>query len=106
MMDAFASKMDDDLQMNLFRVGKDRQMRTIFQWALVPSEDTVYIRPIQSKIKLKIDQERIKMKLIDNEGIRKIYNGKIKHFARIIRQGNEFKTTQLESFKYFTFIEK
>ena len=107
MLDAFSSKMDNDLQMNLFRVGKDKQMRTIFQWALVPSEDLVYIRPIRSKIRVKIDPERIKVILVDNENIRKTYGTKIKHFARIIQQGNEFKTTQLESFKRcFTFLEK
>ena len=106
MLDTFSSKMDNDLQMNLFRVGKDKQMRTIFQWALVPSEDLVYIRPIQSKIRVKIDPERIKVILVDNENIRKTYGTKIKHFARIIQQGNEFKTTQLESFKRcFTFLE-
>jgi hypothetical protein len=102
MLDAFSTKMDNDLQMNLFRVeSKPRQMRTIFQWALVPSEDTVYIRPIQSKMKIKIDLERIKVIMLDNEPIKKIYKGKIKHFCRIVQQGEFFKTIQLESFKEF-----
>ena len=40
MLDALASKVEDDLQFNCFRVeNKPRQMRTIFQWALVPSQD-------------------------------------------------------------------
>jgi len=102
MLDAFSAKMDDDLQMNIFRVEyKPRQMRTIFQWALVPSEDTVYIRPIQCRMKMsiKIDPDKIRVNVIDNEDIRTLYAKDIKHFCRMVKDSTSIWTTTLKSFK-------
>jgi len=94
MLDALASRRHDDLQMNLFRVeNKPRQMRTIFQWALVPSEDIAIIRPIQTKLDLKVTRQKLRVEVIDNEIIKKIYDGRIKHFAKIETiQNGEIKT--------------
>jgi hypothetical protein len=50
MLDGLIQRMTPDLQLNQFRVqSKPRQMRTIFQWAFVPSEAMAYIRPIETK---------------------------------------------------------
>jgi len=95
MLDALAAKMTSDLQMNCFRVEiKPRQMRTIFQWSLVPSEGVAYIRPIQTKMKLKVSHEGLTIKMLDNEPIKKIYDGAIRHFSKIkvIDGGEEFQT--------------
>lgn len=94
MLDALASRRADDLQMNLFRVeNKPRQMRTIFQWALVPSEDVALIRPIQTKLHLKVTHDKLRVEIIDNEIIKKIYDGRIKHFAKIEKiQSGDIKT--------------
>lgn len=94
MLDALASKRADDLQMNVFRVeNKPRQMRTIFQWALVPSDDVAIIRPIQTKLDLKVSRHKLRVEVIDNEIIKKIYDGRIKHFAKIETiQNGEIKT--------------
>lgn len=104
-LDALASKVDDDLQMNVFRVeGKPRQMRTIFQWAFVPSESLVLIRPIQTKIKhLKITHDKIHVRVLDNEPVKKIYDGKIRHFTKIELEddGKSIKTVQTEGFQRF-----
>lgn len=84
MLNALASRMADDLQMNLFRVeNKPRQMRTIFQWALVPSQGIAIIRPIQTKLNLHVTKDKLKVKMIDNELIQRLYKGRIKHFAKI-----------------------
>lgn len=104
MLDALASKMDKDLQMNLFRIElKERQMRTIFQWALVPSEGIAYIRPIQVKMKLKVSHDKLRVQMVDNEIIKKTYDGKVKHFSRIkeLNGGTEFMTVQTENWMYF-----
>jgi hypothetical protein len=94
MLDALASRRHKDLQFNLFRVeNKPRQMRTIFQWALVPSEDVAIIRPIQTKLDLKVTRQKLRVEVIDNEIIKKIYDGRIKHFAKIETiQNGEIKT--------------
>jgi hypothetical protein len=84
MMDVLASKCCADLQMNVFRVeNKPKQMRTIFQWALVPSHDLVYVRPIQAKMKLHYTKGYIEMKLVDNTIIQKLYDGRLKHLTKI-----------------------
>jgi hypothetical protein len=104
MLDALASRMDKNLQMNLFRIeNKPRQMRTIFQWALVPSEGIAYIRPIQVKMKLKVSHDKLQVRMVDNEIIKKTYSGRVKHFSRIkeLNGGTEFKTIQTENWMYF-----
>ena len=84
MLDALASRRHNDLQMNLFRVeNKPRQMRTIFQWVLVPSDDVAIIRPIQTKLDLKVTKHKLRVEVIDNDIIKKTYDGRIKHFAKI-----------------------
>ena len=110
MIDALASKMDDDLQMNLFRVeSKPRQMRTIFQWAFVPKESEVLIRPIQTKIKhLSVTHDKIHLRMVDNEPVKKVYDGRIRHFTKIEVKddGKSLKTVQAEGrlrFKEFIF---
>ena len=94
MLDALASRRHNDLQMNLFRVeNKPRQMRTIFQWALVPSDDVAIIRPIQTKLHLDVTRHKLRVEVIDNEIIKKTYDGRIKHFAKIEPvQNGEIKT--------------
>jgi len=104
MLDALAEWQVDDLQMNPFRVeNKPRQMRTIFQWALVPSEDIAIIRPIQTKMHLKVSHQKLHIKMLDNKPIEKIYDGRIRHFSHInvIDNGKECKTVIRESRKSF-----
>lgn len=104
MLDALAEKVDDDLQMNCFRVeNKPRQMRTIFQWALVPSEGIAVIRPVQTKLNLKITPHKLNVKVLDNEILKKRYNGRIRHFSRIEVEngGKDIKTVIKENFKSF-----
>lgn len=105
MLDALASKVADDLQMNCFRVeNKPRQMRTIFQWALVPSEGIAIIRPVQTKLDLKVTPHKLNVKVMDNEILKKTYNGRIRHFSKIDVEngGTEIKTTIKESLKTFS----
>lgn len=95
-LDNLAKEYNHNLQMNVFRVEtKPKEMRTIFQWALVPAHDTIYCRPIQCRMKLRVTKEKIQMKVLDNDSIRKIYNGKIKHFTKI-------KTTDNGKYLEFT----
>ena len=107
MLDALASRMDDDLQMNLFRVErKPRQMRTIFQWALVPYDDESIIRPIQTKMKLKVSHNKLKVQILDNKSLEKVYNGAIRHFAKIkVVDDKEYKTVVTENRVSLTFTE-
>ena len=105
MLDALASKVADDLQMNCFRVeNKPRQMRTIFQWALIPSEGLAIIRPVQTKLDLKVTPHKLNVKVMDNEILKKTYNGRIRHFSRIDVEngGTEIKTFVKESLKTFS----
>ena len=95
LLEAMATKRTSDLQFNLFRVeNKPRQMRTIFQWGLIPSESLVIIRPIQTKLDVKITREKIHMEVLDNEILKKTFSGRIKHFAKIEVKdnGEEIKT--------------
>lgn len=88
MLDKMAQKLDPDLQMNLFRVeSKPKEMRTIFQWALVPSEDTVYIRPIQCRMKLDVTKEKIKIEVLDNKNIKKTFPT-VKHLCKLAIKDN------------------
>jgi len=108
MLDALASRMTKDLQMNCFRVEtKPRQMRTIFQWALVPSDKTAIIRPIQTRMKLKVSHKGLTVKMLDNEPIKKIYNGLVRHFSKIkvLNGGEEFQTAITENRVPLTFKE-
>jgi hypothetical protein len=83
-LDALAAKHNSNLQMNPFRVeNKPRDMRTIFQWVLVPSHDTVYVRPIHCRMKLKFTKDYINMKIIDNDVITKTYGSKLKNLCKI-----------------------
>ena len=104
MLDALSAKVAKDLQMNVFRVeNKPRQMRTIFQWALVPKESMVYLRPIQAKMNVKVTHEKISIEVLDNEPIKKIYDGRIKHFCKleVTRDEKHIKTVQTEQFLGF-----
>jgi len=88
MLDNMAQKLDPDLQMNLFRVeNKPKQMRTIFQWALVPSEDKVYVRPIQCRMKLLVTKEKISIEVLDNKNIKKVFPT-VKHLAKLVIKDN------------------
>lgn len=110
MLDALAAKVDDDLQMNCFRIeSKPKQMRTIFQWALVPSEGIAIIRPVQTKLNLKITPHKLNVKVLDNEILKKRYDGKIKHFSKIEVEngGKDIKTVVKENFQSFKeYIDK
>ena len=104
MLEALAAKVESNLQMNVFRVeNKPRQMRTIFQWALVPSQHIVVIRPIQSKMNLKVTHEKISVEVLDNEPIKKIYDGRIKHFTKleVSKTEKHIKAVQTEQFLGF-----
>jgi hypothetical protein len=104
MLDALAEWQVDDLQMNPFRVeNKPRQMRTIFQWVLVRSEGIAIIRPIQTKMDLKVSHQKLHIKVLDNKYIEKIYDGRIRHFSNInvLNNGKECKTVIRESRKSF-----
>lgn len=109
LLDVLAAWDNKDTQLNVFRIEKKpRQMRTIFQWVLAPGESLVYLRPIQTKMDLKVTKQKIDVKVLDNEKIKKIYDGKIKHFTKVevLDNGNRFKTYQQEGFLSFKkFIE-
>ena len=97
MLNGLAAWVDDDLQMNVFRIENTPDgMRTIFQWALVPKTSTVYIRPIQTRMDLRVTKEMVKAVVVDNEIIKKTYDGKVKHFAKIkeIKGGAEIISRQ------------
>ena len=103
MLDAMSKKMNDNLQLNQFRVEtKPKDMRTIFQWVLVPSEKRVYVRPIQCKMKMRVDvtPEKVHIKLVDNGVIKKTYET-VKHFCRVTpisNNGKELKSIQKEGY--------
>ena len=96
-----------DTQLNVFRIeNKPKQMRTIFQWAFNPKESVVYIRPIQTKMKVNVSREKVRVQILDNEPLKKIYKGRIKHFCKIEPSdgGDEVRTIQTEekmTFKRF-----
>jgi hypothetical protein len=98
MIEAMSSKMTKDLQFNVFRVeNKPRQMRTIFQSAYVPSETVLIIRPIQCKMDVNVSREKIHIEILDNTELHKIYDGRIKHFSKIVQKSDEeFKTVVQE----------
>ena len=84
MMDALATRMNDDLQFNLFRVeNKPRQMRTVFQWVIIPSQRVALVRPIQTKMKVDCSPERLSMIVLDNAIVSKIYKGRLKRLSRV-----------------------
>ena len=100
LLNALATWDNKDTQLNVFRVAnKPRQMRTIFQWALVPKIARVYLRPIQTKMEVDVTKEKIHIEVLDNESIKKIYDGRIKHFTKIVRsdEGEVIKSIQTES---------
>jgi hypothetical protein len=104
MLEALATKMDKNLQMNLFRVEyKPGQMRTIFQWALIPSQGIAIIRPVQVKMKLKISHDKLQVEVLDNEILKKTFDGAVKHFSRIkLEKDQEYlRTVQTENYLLF-----
>jgi hypothetical protein len=108
MLNQLAKKMNKDLQMNLFRCeNKPRQMRTIFQWSLIPSQEVVIVRPIQCKMKVDVSREHININVLDNEPLKKLYNGRIKHFSKVVLTKDDkyvktvIQTEQLMDFKQF-----
>jgi hypothetical protein len=106
LLDALAKKNNNDLQMNPFRVEyKPRQMRTIFQWVLVPSEDTIYVRPIQCKMKSKVTPEMLRIVFLDNSSIKKTFPT-VKHLCKmkIERDGIVHASESVISFSQY--IEK
>ena len=107
MLDALSARVASNLQLNVFRVeNKPRQMRTIFQWALVPYDDEAIIRPIQTKMKLKVSHNKLKVQILDNKSLEKVYNGAIRHFAKIkVVDDKEYKTVVTENRVSLTFTE-
>ena len=104
LLDALTVWDNKDTQLNVFRVeNKPRQMRTIFQWALSPKDGVVYLRPIQTKMKVNVSKEKIRIEVLDNEIVKKIYKGRIKHFCKIepAKNGDEIRTIQSESIMPF-----
>jgi hypothetical protein len=103
-IDGLASDMHDDKQFNLFRIeNKPKQMRTIFQWGFNLKDKKVYIRPIQTKMKLDVSKEMIDVEVLDNEIIKKRFNGKIRHFTKIQidKENNIVKSVQTEQMLRF-----
>lgn len=104
LIDALTAWENKDTQLNVFRIeNKPKQMRTIFQWALVPKEKTVYLRPIQTKMKVDVTKEKIRVEVLDNESVKKMYKGKIKHFCALKSSddGKEIRSVQTESLMSF-----
>ena len=97
-----------DLQFNLFRVeNKPRQMCTIFQWSLIPSQENVIVRPIQCKMKVDVSREHINIDVLDNEPLKKLYDGRIRHFSKVVLTKDDkyiktvIQTEQMMNFKQF-----
>ena len=104
MLDGLAENNTKDLQYNIFRVeNKPRQMRTIFQWGFDMKEKKVYIRPIQTKMNLNISKEMVTVEVLDNEKIKKRFNGKIRHFTKyaVDHTNGNIKTIQTEQMLRF-----
>lgn len=104
LLDALAQWENKDTQLNVFRIENTPEgMRTIFQWALAPKEAVVYIRPIQTKMNLDTTKEMVRVEVLDNESVKKIYNGRIKHFTEIrtSKNGDRIKTVQTEGLLSF-----
>lgn len=104
LIDALTVWENKDTQLNVFRIeNKPKQMRTIFQWALVPKERIVYVRPIQTKMKVNVAKEKIRVVVLDNQNVKKMYKGKIKHFTKIELpdDGDEIRSVQTESLMTF-----
>lgn len=112
MLRGLSIKATNDLQMNVFRVGtKDRQMRTIFQNLLVPSEKKMYVIPIQCKMTLHTDRKYVQCEVMDNKYIKKIYDGNIKYFAGLERLPNGIvkcieEETDLSTMNFSKFINE
>lgn len=105
MVQRMSEKMNSNLQMNVFRIeSKPRQMRTIFQWALVPSESCVYIKPVQCKMNLTFTKEMINIEVLNNDDLKKRYPS-IKHLAKIKMTDNNshvrFTSESIISFREF-----
>lgn len=106
MLEGLASKMTDDFQYNVFRIeNKPRQMRTIFQSAYVPSDELIIIRPIQTKMDIKVSREMIHVDVLDNSSLHKLYDGKIKHFSKIVPKNDEEIKTVIQKEQFLSFKE-
>jgi hypothetical protein len=72
MLDLLCVKYSEDPQMNTLRkVSGDKKMRTTAQIAIVPSESTMYIRPIDTKIDPEIEiQEKPFLRVLNNKEVR------------------------------------
>ena len=108
MLNQLAKIKNKDLQFNLFRVeNKPRQMRTIFQWSLIPSQENVIVRPIQCKMKVDVSREHINIDVLDNEPLKKLYDGRIRHFSKVVLTKDDkyiktvIQTEQMMNFKQF-----
>lgn len=104
LLDALAQWENKDTQLNVFRIENDPDgMRTIFQWALAPKENTVYVRAIQTKMNIDVTKEKVHIEVLDNEGVKKMYGGRIKHFTEIrtSKDGDRIKTVQTEGILSF-----
>lgn len=104
LLNALARWENKNTQLNVFRIeNKPKQMRTIFQWALAPKAGVVYLRPIQTKMNVNISKEKIQIQVLDNEEIKKIYNGRIRHFTelQVSDDGTHIKSVQTEGLRPF-----
>ena len=111
MIDGLAGKNEKDLQMNIFRVeNKPKQMRTIFQWGFDLKNHKVYIRPIQTKLSVDVTKELISCEVLDNEIIKKRFDGKLRHFTKyaVGDEDGHIKTVQTEQrmLKFGEFLQK
>jgi non-canonical (house-cleaning) NTP pyrophosphatase len=63
------------------------------------SQGIAIIRQVQVKMKLKVSHDKLTVEVLDNEPIKKTYDGAIKHFSRIRVERDEkyMKTVQTEN---------
>ena len=85
LLNALAKWSNKNTQMNVFRIENEpREMRTLFQLAIVPSELKFYARPIQTKLRVQVPEDsKIVVELMDNQIVKKIYSNRIKHLTKV-----------------------
>lgn len=104
MIDGLAEDNEKDKQYNIFRIeNKPRQMRTIFQWGFDLKDHVVYVRPVQAKMNVNVSREMIDIEVLNNEIIKKRFNGRIRHFSKlkIDKENKIIKTVQTEQMLRF-----
>jgi len=104
LIDGLASKNNDNLQMNNFRVQtKPREMRTVSQIMVVPSKKTIYVRPVDCRIILDPAKENIKVNVLSNKILLKTYPSlKAKPIKTIDKKdGSVIITTECKKIKNF-----